>query len=740
VAAPEPARRVGNRREWRVSVALLVVVLVLLAGLHVFLQGAAWWFGLVLLVVVLLGVAALVRYLSRRRFLAPIASAIALLLVMTDVFAPGTAFVGLVPTADTWTAWGRIADAAALSINRQSLPAVVDTPIMFVLCLGVGAIVIVADALAISFRAPAFAGIPLLVLLAAPSVVSIDTTDPVLFVLAALAFLLLLRAGSDRPQTRFSLAMAGTVIVGTLVLPLLLPPTSPAEGGSTGFGTGVNPVLSLGDDLRRATEHTVLDYSSQSGAPHYLRLVSIEDFSGSDWGPSAFQLNTRNTPAKIGSPPGLARDVVTTRDTTNLQIKNLTSPWLPIPYPSTSVVGLVGNWYWDSAGLTVKSTNGTAQGEVYRASSLTISPTPAQLEAAGTSVPGGFERYLALPIDLPKIISSTANEVAGGAASNYEKALLLQSYFHDGNFEYSETAPVYKGYDGTGMKVIAQFLTAKSGYCIHFASAMAVMARSLGIPSRVAVGFLPGTQLDQPVNGQTAFQVGSHDLHAWPELYFEGIGWTRFEPTVGRGTVPSYADQNAAGVPIPVNTPNPVPSGAATPAPSTSGGPVRGDTTNPLGAGASASSALAGWLWALLVVVVVILGLLVPAFVRLTQRRVRLRDLRRGTATPLAAWREVLQTAEDLDQDVPDTATPREVRLLLGDGVFAEDVALSRLIDAVERESYSPGASVYPEAEADTRTIVRTLRSIAARPERVRAVLSPPSIWALVLGPFSRVG
>ena len=738
MAGPEPiGRRLVGNRDLRVSLALLGVMLVLLAGLHVMLRGASWWFALALLAAVLLGVAALVRSLSRRRVLPPIVSALLLLALMTAIFVPGTAFIGVVPTTESWTAFGRIFDAAGLSINQQSLPAMADTPLMFLLCLGVGAIVIVADAIAVSLRAPAFAGIPLLVLLAVPSVVSIDSSDPIVFVLAVLAYLFLLRAGDERRQTRLSAALAVAVVAGTLVVPLALPPVTHAvDQGASGFSTGVNPVLSLGQDLRQNAQHAVLDYSTDSGNGQYLRLVSVEDFTGTNWGPSKFVVNPRNTPASISSSPGLSKQVATVGDTTYLQIRDLTSPWLPLPYPTTSVTGLAGNWYWDSSTLTVKSTNVTAQGESYRASTRVISPTPAQLQSAGTTIPAGFGRYLALPTTLPTIISSTADQVAGRASSNYEKALLLQAYFRSGDFQYSEIAPVSGGYDGTGMGAVAAFLQAKSGYCIHFASAMAVMARSLGIPSRVAVGFLPGTRLPEKIAGRAAYEVGSRDLHAWPELYFDGIGWTRFEPTVSRGTVPSYADQNTAGGPTPANTPDPVASNAPAPLPSSSHVPVRADTTNPFSTSSSTGSVLAGWLWALLALVLVAIVLLIPAFVRVRQRRTRLRELRRGLATPLAAWREVLQTAEDLGRAVSETATPREVRVLLGGGMLAEDAALTRMIDAVEHESYGTGGRAYPEAEADTRAIVRTLRSGTERATRLRAVLSPRSIWSRLLRPF----
>src|SRR5690606_41826401 len=88
---------------------------------------------------------------------------------------------------------------------------------------------------------------------------------------------------------------------------------------------------------------------------------------------------------------------------------------------------------------------------------------------------------------------------------------------------------------------IARFLRDKQGFCVHYSFAMASMARSLGIPARVAVGFAPGTP---QADGTVA--VGLRDAHAWPELYFEGIGWTRFEPTPTRGSIPSYTPPDTA--------------------------------------------------------------------------------------------------------------------------------------------------------------------------------------------------
>ena len=96
-------------------------------------------------------------------------------------------------------------------------------------------------------------------------------------------------------------------------------------------------------------------------------------------------------------------------------------------------------------------------------------------------------------------------------------------------------APVDDGYDGDGFEVIAEFLEKKSGYCVHFSSAMAILARMAGIPARISLGYLPG---DRVVGADTrlSYTVGTDDLHAWPELYFSGVGWVPFEPTPGAGS------------------------------------------------------------------------------------------------------------------------------------------------------------------------------------------------------------
>ncbi|MDP9102139.1 MAG: transglutaminase-like domain-containing protein, partial [Actinomycetota bacterium] len=123
-----------------------------------------------------------------------------------------------------------------------------------------------------------------------------------------------------------------------------------------------------------------------------------------------------------------------------------------------------------------------------------------------------------------------------------DRARAIQNYFlNAARFRYSTSSDVPQI---TTPDALERFLRGGRGFCEQYSSAMAAMLRYLGIPSRVAVGFTPGRRL---ANG--TFVVTTREAHAWPEVWFAGAGWVRFEPTPRAGvtTVPSYAQTNSAG-------------------------------------------------------------------------------------------------------------------------------------------------------------------------------------------------
>ncbi len=473
------------------------------------------------------------------------------------------------------------------------------------------------------------------------------------------------------------------------------------------FGRGINPMLELGQNLRRSSSVVALEYTTTATGPRYLKVATLRDFTGTTWRPGSSRPQDRFEGAI-----GLERGIETTLDRTRITIKGLDSSMLPVPYVTQETTGLKGAWRYERMGATIRSEDADTRGQTYTASSLTITPVAEQMRQLTTSIGPSLRPFLELPTDVPAVISDTARDVTASASTEYDRALALQDYFRNGPFVYSETAPVANDYDGNGLSVIAEFLDAKAGYCVHFASAMAVMARSIGIPSRIAVGYAPGRAIAVK-DGQTVYENTSDDLHAWTELYFDGAGWVRFDPTTGVGSATVFDE--------PASSTTGVPSEET---PEQTSGRDRNEGVDPGSAAASST----GTAPRTLVVSgsMVALVLLAPGLLRELRRRQR---LRRGAESPEPLWRELEDVARDLRLDVPDTDTPRgfAARLRVRPGVDGE--ALERLLHRVEtaRFARTSGGSD-DQAVRDTEQLTAGLREASPRAERWRARLLPRSL------------
>jgi transglutaminase-like putative cysteine protease len=114
--------------------------------------------------------------------------------------------------------------------------------------------------------------------------------------------------------------------------------------------------------------------------------------------------------------------------------------------------------------------------------------------------------------------------VTASATTPYDKAIALKNWFR-ANFEYSLT--VERGHSNDAM---LNFLSIKKGYCEQFSGTFAAMARAIGLPTRVVVGFTPGI-----LRSDGLYHVAGRHAHAWDEVWFDGYGWVAFDPTPGRG-------------------------------------------------------------------------------------------------------------------------------------------------------------------------------------------------------------
>jgi transglutaminase-like putative cysteine protease len=162
----------------------------------------------------------------------------------------------------------------------------------------------------------------------------------------------------------------------------------------------------------------------------------------------------------------------------------------------------------------------------YTVVSYVPSVTTDKLHAAGEAYPKGItDRYLQLPDTLPSRVRDLAQEAVKDAESPYEQALYLEDYLR--NYEYTLDVPS----PPSGRDVVDYFLfDLQQGYCDYYASAMVVMARSVGLPARLAVGYARGTY-DFMLR---KFVVIEKDAHSWVEVYFPSYGWIEFEPTADR--------------------------------------------------------------------------------------------------------------------------------------------------------------------------------------------------------------
>ena len=803
-APPAPAPEGTRRRRpsvdpwhWSVTGACLLAVLAAATSLNGVVEAWAWLLPVLGTIVPVLLAMALSRALGSRAVLTAVVGVLVLVGALTAQFVPLRSILGVVPGPGAFLEVQRLLAQAEETVVSQVAPVLPGAGILLIMCAALGLIAIVVDLLATSLRMPAATGLGLLGIMIAPAIVKPNGVGMFAFVSSVLAYLLVLALGQWRENrlasggARASSGFAGrSAVIGAgalavaVILPLFVPGfTSGAfpQGSRLnvwGNATGLNPAVTLGNDLRNPTGFGRITYSTTSDTPLYLRAVTLEDFSGRRWEPDQRLDDRVDDVDELGTETGTPENEPTGEDVlTRITTQSYASPWLLSPYAPERVSDLEGGWAWDPNNLSILATDGgsTARQE-YVVRSRSAELTREGLGSIGPSAAQGVpDVFKELPGDTPEIVRTTTQEVSGGFVNPYDKALAIQSYLRGGDFTYSVEAPVEGGYDGSGMDVMARFLETKSGYCVHYAGTMAVMAREAGIPSRIAVGYTPGTptgDLEEEPGGLELreFVVDSRNAHAWPELYFEGVGWVQFEPTPSRGVVPSYAQTAFAPVGPRADEGDALNPGAAPGA----GVPTGAATVPPEqteNSGTTGSEDEARPLRGVLAVGGIALVALLPMLLRLARTRARriavlaLPGTTPGT-TPdgagaaTAAWAETTEMAGDYGFPLESTDTPRTFagRLARNAQLGTEPAgSLTRLRSAYEYEEYAdhappkwssradpsgvdgratqvlPPAPVTPPAVGaprweDVDAVTRALRDRSSFTTRVKARLLPRSL------------
>jgi transglutaminase-like putative cysteine protease len=254
-------------------------------------------------------------------------------------------------------------------------------------------------------------------------------------------------------------------------------------------------------------------FSVTSEQASYWKLSSLMNFDGTTWTQGDDQLLEADN-ALLSSP--LSSNVFNQ----SFVIKRLGGNLVPAAptLVSTSTGGLLYSPLSQTLVVNDRLSNGTEIG----VTSNMVSPTPDQLNSTGNgAAPPGS---LTLPDGIPDEARTLAVQITAGATTPYQQAIILQNWFKT-EFEYD--LKVQKGHSDDAIR---NFLSIRRGYCEQFAGTFAVMARAIGLPARVAVGFTAG---DLGPDGQ--YRVYGRNAHAWAEVWFDGFGWVLFDPTPGRG-------------------------------------------------------------------------------------------------------------------------------------------------------------------------------------------------------------
>jgi transglutaminase-like putative cysteine protease len=727
------------------------------------------------------------RALCRRRgalLLGLLLSAAGFVTYVTAVFAASTARLGFLPTSHTAGALRDLISTGRDDVRALVAPAPTHHGLVLFAVAGTYVVAAIVDALASGLGRPSLAGLPLLLLFAFPVGVVHGGVGWLPFVLGASGYVALLLAegrsamrawgrpvvseraadaasatgatGSTDPNEaaraagllgvtgrRIGIAAVGVALVVPVAVPLgattLI--SGSGDGNGAGSGSGTTRLAQIVGVAQRLHEDKVVTLMHvRTNVPEYLRISALDSFDGTTFHPASRQtLYPGNITGDL--PPadfkGTSRRITTTVTAT----KSYDDRYLPVPFEPVKV-SVTGGWRLATETRTILSDSDSTRKRTWTVTSAVPDPTPAELEQTGApDAIHGPRRDLLLP-QLDRRIPALARAITKTAGpTTYEKAAAVQDYLRKSPFVYNlDGAP-------TGANALSTFLfDTHTGYCEQFASAMVVLLRELGIPARIAIGFTTGQS-----DGNGGYTITTADAHAWPEVYFAGEGWVRFEPTPrgdGTASVPPYTF-------VPDASGGNGPSGAVGPDGSTATGPApvipfadRGDPNAEPGVGTNIN--LSGHhshtrllLGVLSAAALVALLLAAPGVIRVGMRRRRL--ARRDTAS---AWQEIVDSLVDCGISVAASESPRGLARRLT-GRAAEGsipsappappaplaggaaTALWALATREEHRRYAPdGAS---DGDVDATGWVHEVRhgllGRLSRSGRLRATAAPVSVW-----------
>jgi len=636
-------------------------------------------------------------------------------LVVGGLLVLGTTTGSLLPSPSNVDAFATaLTDALATSRSYAApVPSGVP-PVHPLLLIGGALVVLLVDLVACTLRRAPVAGLVLLAAYTLPVAVTGEAVSWWLFAAVAALFLTMVfiqhsdhvsswgrapdgEKGSFSVRTgaigNTALALGAAAIALAVVVPVAVPTMSMSVFEGNGPGTREvevqDPMVDLRRDLRRGEDVPLLWVTTLGPKPTYLRISVLSRFSGSQWTPGDREIPESQS-ATGALPPldGVALDVPRREFKYDVRVgPDFASSWLPTAAQTTRIAA--GNdWRYDldTRDVIAAREDVTTAGSTYDYTGVQLDYDADRMNSAVSGAGSVAGIFTEVPSTLNNEIRRLAASITAAAPTRFQKAQVLQQWFReDGGFRYdlSEVPSA-----GDGSADLLAFLNDRVGYCEQFAASMAIMARIIGIPSRVAVGFLDP---ERATNG--SWEFSSRDLHAWPELYFPGSGWVRFEPTPQSraSQPPAYTEAEFAAVP---ETPTPSAARPSEDLPNR-GAEAPADTTTD--GGSTSSIPWVPLVAGVLGLALVALLLLTPRLVRAARRRRRLD----GDVEDL--WVELRDVALDLGHAWPTGRSPRRAGDWLG-GLLATPVH-----DGSRPDRPRHGRDQAPEAAQALDRLVRSL-------------------------------
>lgn len=694
---------------WPLSLLVLAAMVCAAGTMSAVFADLNWLPPIILMLIIVQGIGAMFRAVPRLQAsgLAVLAQTVAGLLAIIAITVPQTTIVGFLPTPSSFPALLDTLGRGIDDLYSTNAPAESTPGFSAILAVGFALVAVLTDGLVADLKAPKVSGILLFLVYLIPVLLAPSQLRWWHFALIALAFLILIATPylfRGRIPWTVPVAALAALLIG-VVLPSLLPPPESRSGdggaGPQGDLTVVNPFLDLRRDLSDRSGATVMTYTStEDDQASPIRLTTADQFDGQVWQPSAFDIDPFAVANEgLPQPAGLGPEVQATEETLQVSVTGLDQQYLPAIYPAVRTNEASRRWIYDARTLNIVGNGVLSTDQTYSLDYLSVKPTAEQLRGASQQNPGTLAPMLELPQDFPQVVRDTADEVTAGAETKYDAAVMLQAYFRSSEFTYSLDAPEEASNDA-----LTDFLRDKRGYCVQFSGAMTAMARHLEIPARIAVGFTAGDK-----RGDGSYEIKLNQAHSWPELYFPGVGWTRFEPTPGNrvGEAPPWSvaggqEEEEAAEEEATSEPTEQPSDQPAPPPPEE---TQAPQDENAGAATDQPSVLPLVFGIVGAAILAVLLVLIPALIRARRRNARLNE-----ASPESIWAELRDSYTDAGREWDRSRTVRDQ---------AEDVAgvagqsaptAHALADAVDEERYA-GAVRTKVEPAQLRELATNVRS-----------------------------